>query len=115
MEITERIVDSVVVLELKGKLTVAGPQTLLQETVQRYLGQNNTRLVLDLNNIRYIDNFGLATLVSSYTEAINNGGGLVLCRITQGTKDLLQNTKLLTVFDVFDDQAKAIASLKPNS
>jgi anti-sigma B factor antagonist len=83
----------------------------LRDTV-RSLAKENNRIVLNLSGVTYIDSGGLGTLVALYTTAHNAGGSIKLANLTQRVGDLLQVTKLLTVFDVYDSEAKAIESFR---
>jgi anti-sigma B factor antagonist len=107
-----RKIDGVVMLDLSGKLTIGEPVLLLRETLRTHSGEGERKFVLNLGDVSYIDSSGLGELVSSYTTIRNKGGDVKLLKLTSKTKDLLQMTKLLTVFDVFDDEAAAIGSLK---
>jgi len=112
LSLRTRRVDDVVVLDLSGKLTIGEPVLLLRETLRTHTSGGDRKFILNLGDVSYIDSSGLGELVSSYTTVRNKGGDVKLLKLTSKTKDLLQMTKLLTVFDVYDDEAKAIASLK---
>jgi anti-sigma B factor antagonist len=109
---TRKVDNNVVLLELSGKLTIGEPVLLLRETLRTHTTDGERKYVLNLGDVSYIDSSGLGELVSSYTTIRNKGGDIKLLKLTSKTRDLLQMTKLLTVFDVYDDEAKAIASLK---
>ena len=109
---TRKVENSIVLLELSGKLTIGEPVLLLRETLRTQTAEGERKYVLNLGDVSYIDSSGLGELVSSYTTIRNKGGDIKLLKLTTKTRDLLQMTKLLTVFDVYDDEAKAIASLK---
>jgi anti-sigma B factor antagonist len=107
-----RRVDGVAIVDISGKLTIGEPVLLLRETVRTLVTGGETRIILNLADVSYIDSSGLGELVSSYTTIRNKSGDVKLLKLTSKTKDLLQMTKLLTVFDVHDDEGKAIVSLK---
>jgi len=112
LSVKSRKADEVVVLDLSGKLTIGEPVLLLRETLRTHVNEGDRRIILNLGDVGYIDSSGLGELVSSYTTIRNKGGDVKLLKLTTKTRDLLQMTKLLTVFDVYEDEAKAIASLK---
>jgi len=112
LSIKTRRFEDVSVLDLSGKLTIGEPVLLLRETLRSSVNEGERKFILNLGDVSYIDSSGLGELVSSYTTIRNKGGDVKLLKLTSKTKDLLQMTKLLTVFDVYDDEAKAIASLK---
>jgi anti-sigma B factor antagonist len=112
LNVKTRKVDSVIVVDLSGRLTIGEPVLLLRETLRVQLNEGVRHFVLNLGEISYIDSSGLGELVSAYTTIRNKQGDVKLLNLTAKAKDLLQMTKLLTVFDVYEDEAKAITSLK---
>jgi len=112
LSLKTRKVGDVVIIDLSGKLTIGEPVLLLRETLRTQTAEGQRKFILNLADVGYIDSSGLGELVSSYTTVRNKGGDVKLLKLTSKTKDLLQMTKLLTVFDVYDDEEKAIASLK---
>ena len=112
LSLKTRRVEDVSVLELSGKLTIGEPVLLLRDTLRSALTDGERKFILNLGDVNYIDSSGLGELVSSYTTIRNKGGDVKLLKLTSKTKDLLQMTKLLTVFDVYDDEGKAISALK---
>ena len=112
LSLKTRRFEDVSVLDLSGKLTIGEPVLLLRENLRSSVSEGERKFILNLGDVSYIDSSGLGELVSSYTTIRNKGGDVKLLKLTSKTKDLLQMTKLLTVFDVYDDEAKAIASLK---
>ena len=107
-----RKTEGIVVVDLSGKLTIGEPVLLLRETLRTHVNEGERKFILNLGEVSYIDSSGLGELVSSYTTIRNKGGDVKLLKLTSKTRDLLQMTKLLTVFDVYEDEAQAIASLK---
>ena len=110
MKVICRRVDSVVVVDLGGRITLGEGSTLLRDTIRDLLEQNETRILLNLAEVTYIDSSGLGELVSGFSAVRARGGELKLLHLTRKVHDLLQITKLYTVFDVQEDEAQAIAS-----
>jgi anti-sigma B factor antagonist len=109
MQITERHVGDVVVLDLNGKLTLDSVQ-LLRDKINSVVQQGLKQVVVNLSDVTYMDSSGIGELVRSYTTATRQGGGLKLLGLTKRISDLLAITKLLTVFDSFDTEKDAVAS-----
>jgi anti-sigma B factor antagonist len=107
-----RKVDNIVVMDLSGKLTIGEPVMQLRDALRAQVAEGDSKFIVNLGDVSYVDSSGLGELVSSYTTVRNKGGDVKLLKLTAKIKDLLQMTKLLTVFDVYDDEAKAIASLR---
>jgi anti-sigma B factor antagonist len=100
--IVEKLVSGMMVLDLRGRV-VLGPETeSLRERVKRLLEAGHLRLVLNLEEVSYVDSVGLSTLVACYTSVRKQGGELKLLNLTKRIHDLLQITKLSTVFEVYD-------------
>ena len=110
MKATIREVDSVVVVDVSGRITLGEGCAQLREIVRGQLAKGNKKILLNLADVTYIDSSGIGELVSGYTAVSNQGGQLKLLNLTKKVHDLLQITKLYTVFDVHDDEAKAISS-----
>ncbi len=108
--ITERQAGDVTVLDLEGKVTIGEGSVALRNAIRRLLGEGKTKILLNLAGVGYIDSSGIGELVSSFTAVNKEGGTLKLLNLTQKIQDLLAITKLLTVFDVFDVEADALAS-----
>jgi anti-sigma B factor antagonist len=104
--------EDITILECSGRIVFGDETATLREQVQGLLDAGKKQIVLDLGEISYIDSSGLGTLVALYTHARNAGGRIVLANLTQKVGDLLQVTKLLTVFDVYDSEEKAIQALR---
>jgi anti-sigma B factor antagonist len=107
-----RKVDGVVVVDLSGRLTIGEPVQSLRDTIRGFVDDKDVRFVLNLGDVSYIDSSGLGELVSIYTTIRNREGDVKLLKLTNKAKDLLQMTKLLTVFDTYDDEAQAVAAAK---
>jgi anti-sigma B factor antagonist len=110
MEIAERVVDGVTVLDLKGKMTLGEGDELLKDKINSLLANSRKKLVLNLEGVPYIDSAGLGEIVRTYTTVSRQGGSLKLLNLTKRIEDLLSITKLLTVFETFDTEAEAIKS-----
>ena len=112
MEIVERMSGEVMVLDLKGKMTLGEGDELLKDKINSLLSQGHKKLLLNLANVPYIDSAGLGEVVRTYTTVSRQGGSLKLLNLTKRIEDLLSITKLLTVFDTFDSEAEAVQSYK---
>ncbi|KXK02123.1 MAG: anti-anti-sigma factor family protein [Acidobacteria bacterium OLB17] len=108
--ITERQAGDVTILDLDGKVTIGEGSVALRTAIRRVLGEGKNRILLNLGGVGYIDSSGIGELVSSFTAVNKEGGTLKLLNLTQKIQDLLAITKLLTVFDVYEDEAAALAS-----
>ena len=111
LQLTTRTVDGILVVNCDGRIVLGEESAELRDSVRKLLTQNN-QVVLNLGGVTYIDSGGLGTLVSLYTTAHNAGGAIKLSNLTQRVGDLLQVTKLLTVFEVFDSEEEAIESFR---
>jgi anti-sigma B factor antagonist len=112
MQIEERVVDGVTILDLKGKMTLGEGDELLKEKINALLQQNRRHLLLNLEGVPYIDSAGLGEIVRTYTTVSRQGGKLKLVNLTKRITDLLSITKLLTVFETFDAEQDAVRSFK---
>lgn len=110
MKATLRQVDGITVVDMSGRITLGEGCTQLRELVREQLGKGTKHLLLNLADVTYIDSSGIGELVSGFTTVSNQGGQLKLINLTKKVHDLLQITKLYTVFDVYDDEAKAVSS-----
>jgi len=112
MDIVERTVGDVTVLDLKGKMTLGEGDELLKDKINSLLASGKKKLLLNLEAVPYIDSAGLGEVVRTYTTVSRQGGSLKLLNLTKRIEDLLSITKLLTVFDTFDSEAEAVQSYK---
>lgn len=113
MELEQRIVGQVAVVKVTGDITLnKGGDVLLKDKVQSVIQQGYTSVLIDLGGVSYVDSAGLGELVQAYATAKNRGGALKLLNVTSRLRDLLVITKLLTVFDTFDNEAEALSSFK---
>ena len=110
MEIAERTVNEVTILDLKGKMTLGEGDELLKDKINSLVLQNRRRILLNLAEVPYIDSAGLGEVVRTYTTVSRQGGSLKLLNLTKRIEDLLAITKLLTVFETFDSEAEAVQS-----
>ncbi len=110
MKATVRQVDSVTVVDVSGRITLGEACKELRDVIRGELGKGHKNILLNLADVTYIDSSGIGELVSAYTAVSNQGGKLKLLNLTKKVHDLLQITKLYTVFDVHDDEAKAVSS-----
>jgi anti-sigma B factor antagonist len=108
--VTTRQVDGVTILDLSGRITLGEGSVQLRDGVRDLLSKGQKNILLNLGDVNYIDSSGIGELVSAYTTVRNQGGELKLLNLTKKVHDLLQITKLYTVFDIKDDEASAIAA-----
>ena len=112
MKIATRQLDGITVLDLGGRITLGEGSVQLRDAVRDLLAKGHKKIVLNLGDISYMDSSGMGELVTAYTSVKNQGGELKLINLTKKIEDLMQITKLVTVFDIYDDEASAIASFK---
>jgi anti-sigma B factor antagonist len=112
MKISTRNVDGVSILDCSGRITLGEGSITLRDTVRELLGKGQKKILLNLGDVTYIDSSGIGELVSAFTTVRNQGGELKLLNLTKKVHDLLQITKLYTVFDVKDDEATAVKAFK---
>ena len=110
MQIEERAVGDVMVLDLKGKVTLGEGDELLKDKVNSLVNQGHKKIILNLAGVPYIDSAGLGEVVRTYTTVSRQGGSLKLLNLTKRITDLLSITKLLTVFETYDTEADAVRS-----
>ena len=110
MKVSTRQVDGVVVMDLSGRITLGEGSVVLRDAVRDLLSKGNKKILVNLGDVNYIDSSGIGELVSAFTTVKNQSGELKLLNLTKKVHDLLQITKLYTVFDVKDNEAAAIKS-----
>jgi anti-sigma B factor antagonist len=110
MQIDERSVGDVLILDVKGRITLGEGDELLKDKVNSLLNQGKKKIILNLANVPYIDSAGLGEIVRTYTTVSRQGGSLKLLSLTKRITDLLAITKLLTVFETFDAENEAVQS-----
>ena len=110
MQIDERVVDDVTILDLKGKMTLGEGDELLKDKINSLASQGHKKLVLNLEGVPYIDSAGLGEIVRTYTSISRQGGKLKLLNVSKRIYDLLVITKLVTIFDSYEDEQEAVRS-----
>ena len=110
MQIEERVVNNVTILDLKGKITLGEGDEVLKDKINSLIQQDRKRILLNLGEVPYIDSAGLGEIVRTYTTVSRQGGKLKLLNLTKRIQDLLAITKLLTVFETYDSEPEAVKS-----
>jgi len=110
MEIESRVVEDVVILDLKGKMTLGEGDELLKDKVNSLVHQDHRKIVLNLAAVPYVDSAGLGEIVRTYTTVSRLGGSMKLLNLTKRIHDLLSITKLITVFETFESEDDAVRS-----
>jgi len=112
LKLTRRTVDGILAIECNGRIVLGEESALLRDEVKKSIGDGAKRIVLNLGEVNYIDSSGLGTLVALHTTALSAGASIKLAHLNKRITDLLQITKLLTVFDVHDSEYKALESFR---
>ena len=112
MEISSRHINGVTVVDMSGRITLGEGGVVFRNAIRDLLDQGYTQILLNLGEVTYIDSSGVGELVSAFTAVRKQGGELKLLNLTKRVHDLLQITKLCTVFDTMDDEVLAIASFE---
>lgn len=110
MKATTRTVDHVEIISLQGKITIGAGDTQLREVITNSVNAGKTNILLDLSGVTTIDSSGIGELVGSYTTVTNRGGKLKLLHLPAKLNELLHVTQLITVFEVYDNEAEAVKS-----
>ena len=110
MKASNRQLDGVTVVDMSGRITLGEGSVILRATIRDLIGKGQKRILLNLGDVTYIDSSGIGELVSAFTAVRREGGELKLLNLTKKVHDLLQITKLYTVFDIKDDETAAIKS-----
>ena len=110
MQIDERPSGDVMILDVKGKLTIGEGDELLKDKINSLIQQGHKKLILNLEGVPYVDSAGLGEIVRTYTTVSRQGGNLKLLNLTKRIEDLLAITKLLTVFDTYESEQEALSS-----
>jgi anti-sigma B factor antagonist len=110
MKVNTRQLNGVTIVDLSGQIKLGEGSSVLRDTVKDLVGQGQKKLILNLGEINYIDSSGIGELVAAFTSVRNQGGELKLLHLTKKVHDLLQITKLYTVFHVVDDETAAVAA-----
>ena len=112
MVLKPRRLDDVVILDLSGRITIGEGTIILRDNIRRFLNAGDRKFLLNLGDVGYIDSSGLGELVTAFTAVRNHEGQLKLLNLTRRVQDLLQITKLLTVFETFNSETEAIKSMR---
>ena len=112
MDIKERVVGGVSILDLSGKIVLGEGDVQVKDRIKDLLSDGQRRILLNLADVNYVDSAGLGALISSYTTVRREGGSLKLVNLTKRIQDLLAITKLITVFETFDTEETALDSFK---
>jgi anti-sigma B factor antagonist len=115
MQIDERTIGDVLILDIKGRITLGEGDELLKDKVNSLLKQGHKKIVLNLAEVPYIDSAGLGEIVRTYTTVSRQGGSLKLLSLTKRITDLLAITKLLTVFETFESENDAVQSFSASA
>ena len=110
VKLTTRQVGDVTVIDVAGRITLGEGSSTLRDAMRDLVGKGQKKILLNLGEVSYIDSSGIGELVSAFTTVTNGGGQLKLLNLNKRVQDLLQITKLYTVFEVFDDEAAAVRS-----
>jgi len=112
LNIRERQAGDVTILDMDGKITIGDGNVALRSAIRRLIEEGKKKILLNLGGVGYVDSSGIGELVSSYTTIQREGGQLKLLNLTQKIQDLLGITKLLTVFDTYNEESSALNSFK---
>ncbi|MBY0507778.1 MAG: STAS domain-containing protein [Bryobacteraceae bacterium] len=110
VKLTNRQVGDVTVVDAEGRITLGDGASAFRDLIRDLVGKGNKKLLVNLGEVSYIDSSGIGELVSGFTTVQNAGGSMKLLNLNKRVKDLLQITKLYTVFEVHDDEASGVRS-----
>lgn len=110
VQISSRTAGDVTIVDVAGKITLGEGSSALRDKVRELSASGSKKMLINLGDVNYIDSSGIGELVSAFTTVTNSGGALKLLNLTKRVQDLLQITKLYTVFEVFDEEAAALKS-----
>lgn len=110
VKLTTRQVGDVTVVDAVGRITLGEGASMFRDKIRELAASGHKKLLLNLGEVSYIDSSGIGEMVSGFTTVTNQGGSVKLLNLTKRVKDLLQITKLYTVFEVFEDEAAAVRS-----
>jgi anti-sigma B factor antagonist len=111
-KVSIRHVEGITILDLSGRITLGEGGVTLRDAIQEALKTDTKKLILDLSGVNYMDSSGVGELTAAYTSAKNKGCELKLLNLTKRIDDLMQITKLATIFDIYSDEKVALASFK---
>ena len=115
MKLVTRLIDCVEVVQISGRIELGEGSSAVREVVRDLLAKGRKKILLNLADVDYIDSAGLGALVSAFTSVRNEGGELKLVYLTKKVQDLLQMTRLYTVFDIYDDETAALNSFEQSA
>lgn len=115
MKLITRLIDGVTVVQINGRIELGEGSAAIRDVIRELLAKDRKKILLDLADVNYIDSSGLGSLVNALTSVRKEGGDLKLVNLTTKVNDLLQMTRLYTVFDVSNDEALAIKSFGPSA
>ncbi len=115
MQIDERTIGDVLILDVNGRITLGEGDEILKDKVNSLLNQGKKKIILNLADVPYVDSAGLGAIVRTYTTVSRQGGSLKLLNLTKRITDLLSITKLLTVFETYDSEADAVQSFSASA
>lgn len=110
VKLTTRQIGDVTVIDAAGRITLGEGSSTFRDSIKELTSRGHKKVLLNLGDVSYIDSSGIGELVSGFTTVSNAGGQLKLLKLTKRIQDLLQITKLYTIFEVFDDEAAGLAS-----
>ena len=108
----EKMIDGVMMVDLRGRITLGTETEALRRKLRETVAAGYRDILLNLGEVSYVDSSGLGTLISAYTSTTNSGGSLKLLHLPRGVQQLLQVTRLITVFEIYENLGAAIASFK---
>jgi len=112
MKASTRQVSGITIVDMSGRITLGEGSVILRDAIKDLLAKGQKKILLNLGDVSYIDSSGIGELVSAFTSVRNQGGELKLLNLTKKVHDLLQITKLYTVFDIKDEEGSAVQSFK---
>jgi len=112
LDVQERQAGDVTILDMSGEVRIGEGSIALRDAIRKLSGEGKTKLLLNLRGVKYVDSSGIGELIANYTTVSRQGGQLKLLNLTDRIQNLLVITKLLTVFDVYEDEATALKSFE---
>ena len=110
VKLTTRQVNEVTVIDVSGRITLGEGSSLLRDELRSLIGSNRRKILLNLADVSYVDSSGIGQLVAAFTTVSSQGGQLKLLNLTKRLKELLQLTRVISIFEVFDDEKKAVVT-----
>lgn len=113
--IVEKMIDGVMILDLRGRITLGAETEMLRRKLRETVAAGYNQIILNLGEVNYVDSGGLGTLISAFTSTSGAGGRLKLLHLPRGVQQLLQVTRLITVFEIYESLPAAVASFNPQA